>query len=315
MNNIEIYIEKINRVLDYIDNNITEELTIEKLSEIAGFSKFHFHRLFSTIMNEPLGKFINRLKIEKSAQILIRENNRSITDIALEMNYSSSAVFNRSFREYFNCTPSEYRDSKKNNTVSKNCKIQSKEQKESSSLNSYFSIVTNKFKKGFKMEKAMLQQTETRTIEKFHLAYVRYIGPYKNDAELFEGLFSKLCAWAGPRELLNQNSKFFTLYHDDPEITDKVNLRISCGVSVPEETETQGEIGLTVVETNKYAVGLFKLPPDGFQEAWDYMMSSYLPNNGYQPSDGVCFEHYLKDPKDDPDGMFTVEICIPIKPM
>ncbi|MCP4217768.1 MAG: helix-turn-helix transcriptional regulator [bacterium] len=44
------YIARINRVIDYVDENIYDELTLEKLAEVADFSRFHFHRIFRAVV-------------------------------------------------------------------------------------------------------------------------------------------------------------------------------------------------------------------------------------------------------------------------
>jgi AraC family transcriptional regulator len=62
---------------------------------------------------------------------------------------------------------------------------------------------------------------EVKDVPEMYVAYVRYIGPYAGNQELFGSLFNKLCTWAGPRGLLNfPETKMLTIYRDNPEITD-----------------------------------------------------------------------------------------------
>ena len=61
------YAKRINRVLSYIDRNICSELSLDEIAEEALFSKYHFHRIFSSVMEEPLSKYIQRLRLEKAA--------------------------------------------------------------------------------------------------------------------------------------------------------------------------------------------------------------------------------------------------------
>ena len=70
------YIYRINRVIDFIEANIDKELTLEKLSEVANFSPFHFHRIFSAFTGETLNGFIKRKRIERAASILLSEPER-----------------------------------------------------------------------------------------------------------------------------------------------------------------------------------------------------------------------------------------------
>jgi len=50
------YIARINRVMDYIEKHLNEEITLDKIAQVACFSPFHFHRVFSTLTNETINE-------------------------------------------------------------------------------------------------------------------------------------------------------------------------------------------------------------------------------------------------------------------
>lgn len=156
------------------------------------------------------------------------------------------------------------------------------------------------------------QIVEVKELSLMTLAYVRHIGPYKGDAALFESLFGKLCGWAGPRNLIGKEAEFIVVYHDNAEITAENRLRISVSLVVPPQTEVSGEVGKMTIEPGRYAVSRFRLSGSGFQEAWSWIYGTWLPQSGYQPDDRPCFERYPEEPK---DGIFTVDICVPVKPL
>jgi AraC family transcriptional regulator len=150
----------------------------------------------------------------------------------------------------------------------------------------------------------------------FHVAYVRHIGPYQGDAELFKALFGRLLAWAGPRGLVcPPETRFLTVYHDDPNITEPSKLRTSVCISVPADTAVSGEIGKMVVPAGRYARLRFELHPTEYQAAWEAVYGSWLPESGYQPADGPPYEQYLNDATQHPEGKAIVEICLPVKPL
>ncbi len=91
------YYARINRVIDYIENNIAHDFTLDDLAGIACFSKYHFHRIFNSLMNETLFNFIYRLRLERAASRLCFEINKSVTYIALECGFGSPASFSKSF--------------------------------------------------------------------------------------------------------------------------------------------------------------------------------------------------------------------------
>jgi AraC-like DNA-binding protein len=78
------YISRINRVIDYIQNNLHKSLSLNELARVACFSIFHFHRIFSAIIGETLNDFIQRLRVEKAASLLLSNPKKSITEIAFD---------------------------------------------------------------------------------------------------------------------------------------------------------------------------------------------------------------------------------------
>ena len=73
-----------------------------------------------------------------------------------------------------------------------------------------------------------------------------------------------------------------------------------------------GETGKMTIPSGKYAVARFSLSGDEFQEAWGWVYGTWLPQSGYQPDDRLCFEIY---PEEEKNGKFTVDICVPVKPL
>src|ERR1700692_550659 len=104
------YAQRINRVIDYLRANLDRPVKLEELAKVACFSKFHFHRIFGAVSGEALNHFTNRLRLEKAARLL-RYSGQSLTDIALDCGFSSSATFSRAFRSGYDTSPSQFRKS------------------------------------------------------------------------------------------------------------------------------------------------------------------------------------------------------------
>lgn len=307
----QIYIARINRVLDYIENNIGESLDLDKLSQIASFSKFHFHRLFSVLIGETLNSFIKRLRIEKAASMLMNNSKVTITSIALYCGFSSSQTFSRAFKEYFNMSASEFRNGgyKK---ISKNRKMKSKNWEDKYVSSGY---IQDKILRERRLDK-MEAKVQVKDMPELHVAYIRHIGSFKGNAKLFEKLFGKLKKWAGPRGLIRfPETKVIAVYHDDPKITDEDKLRLSTCITIPEDTEVDGEIGKMTVSGGKYAVARFEIRGDQYDEAWEAVIGGWLPGSGYQPDDRSCYEHYINDPKEHPKNIHIVDFYYPVKPL
>lgn len=227
------YIARINRVIDYIESHLEDSLSLNQLSEVANFSPFHFHRIFRAMTGEPLNQFIQRLRIEKAARQLTDNPKKSITVIAFDCGFSGSAPFARAFRDYFNMSASEWR--KQSGEKSKNGKLKSKKGlsksktgKASRLSGGYIKSVTFNITRRVNMKSTSSMNVQVRELPAIPVAYVRHIGPYKGDDNLFRGLFHRLMSWAGPRGLLKfPEAQILIVYHDNPDITDDQKLRTS----------------------------------------------------------------------------------------
>ncbi len=159
-------------------------------------------------------------------------------------------------------------------------------------------------------------QIEVKAMPELEVAYVRNIGPYKGDGELFKGLFNKLMMWAGPRGLLRfPATQVLIVYHDDPNVTDEEKLRLSASISVPKETDAEGEVGRMTVPGGQFAVARFEIGTDEFEQAWGMVCGDWLPDSGYQPDDRLCYELCHNNPEDHPDGKHIIDICVPVRPL
>jgi AraC family transcriptional regulator len=324
----EEYAARIHRVQDYIERNIETQLSLEELANVACFSPFHFHRIFGALTGETLGQFIGRVRIEKAATKLCSNPKLSITRIAFECGFSGSATFARAFRDTFGMSASEWRNggyltfSKKRKTDSNPGKMVSNDGKDVDLSLSYLNGVPAGegaspdqqplITRSNPMEKSSTVKGEVSVerLPEMNVAYVRYVGPYKGDSKLFEGLWGRLMKWAGPRGLLQQ-----TVYHDDPEVTDESKLRVSVCITVPAATKVDGEIGMMSIPAGEYALVYFEINADQYQQAWNYVYGIWLPQSGYQPDDRPCFEWCLNDPNQHPEHKHIVKICVPVKPL
>lgn len=316
----EEYESRINRVIDFIEANIDKELSLKTLAGIASFSPFHFHRVFRAMAGETLNQFIQRVRVEKAAVQLLSNPKKSITEIALDCGFSGSATFARAFRDAFDMSASQWRSG----GYRKKCKVNGNSGQLHCNIgkgidsSSYYDgdVYQNQIWRRIIMKKVVASQVEVREMPELNVAYIRHIGPYKGNSKLFEDLIGKLMAWAGPRDLLRfPETKVIIIYHDDPEITDEEKLRTSVCITVPKDTGVTGPVGKMTVNGGKYVAARFELATDEYQQAWDFVFSQWMPESGYQPDDGPCFEMYLNNPDDHPEKKCVVEICVPVKPL
>ncbi|WP_334313295.1 AraC family transcriptional regulator [Psychrosphaera algicola] len=110
MNNYE---QNLFRVCDYINQNLDDDLTLDRLSTVSGFSKFHFHRVFSAYTGLSVIKFIQMSRLKRASFRLVFKADIKIIDIAFEAGFESAEAFSRAFKREFGQSPSEFRKSPK----------------------------------------------------------------------------------------------------------------------------------------------------------------------------------------------------------
>lgn len=102
------YVEKFMMVCNYITDHCTENITVDQLADLAGFSRFHFSRLFKQFSNMSCYEYLTQKRIAHAERLLI-EPDVSITEVAMRSGFNSLSTFNRIFKSVKNCTPSEYK--------------------------------------------------------------------------------------------------------------------------------------------------------------------------------------------------------------
>lgn len=309
------YYARIHRVIDHVERHLHLELSVEGLAEIGCFSAYHFHRVFGAVVGEPLMAFVTRLRMEKAAKLLAHDASTPVSRIAELVGIPDSSVFARAFRRQFGVSASGWRAGHR--PQSANSKQGKEDRKQGQDFEtSRDHLDGTQSSRRFSMQDEEIQiQVEVRNAAAKPFAYVRHIGPYAGDANLFGRLFGKVFAWAGPRGLLGPEARALTIYHDDNEVTPAEKLRISVGITVPAGTSVEGEIGMLEIPAGKYAVATCAIHPGQYHAAWNSLLRGWFPSSGWQPDDRPCFELHLNDPSTDPEGLHRLELWESVRPL
>ena len=105
------YQRRINLVVEYIRMHLDEQIDLRTLAEISAFSPYHFHRIVSAMLGEPLGEFIVRTRIETAARLL-RYTDTPVSEIAYRVGYDTPSSLSKAFRRFFGISPKMYRITK-----------------------------------------------------------------------------------------------------------------------------------------------------------------------------------------------------------
>ncbi len=104
----EDYANKFVEICDFIDNHCSEDLKLDEVADMSGFSKFYFERLFKQFTGTSFYKYVNQKRIDKASELLIEPGN-SVTDVALNCGFMSISSFIRMFKLKKGCTPTEFK--------------------------------------------------------------------------------------------------------------------------------------------------------------------------------------------------------------
>jgi AraC-like DNA-binding protein len=101
-------LEKLNLAFQYIEEQYQNDISLKDVSFAAGFSEYHFSRIFKEMTGSHFLSYLNERRIKKAIKLLIAHN-MSITEVALSSGFNSIATFNRTFKKLKGCTPVEYK--------------------------------------------------------------------------------------------------------------------------------------------------------------------------------------------------------------
>ncbi|MCX8128789.1 MAG: AraC family transcriptional regulator [Clostridia bacterium] len=296
------YIKRITKVLEFIDNNLSLELSVENLANIACFSPYHFHRIFHSIVGDSVSNYVKKRKLTAAANKLLYSPGATVTAIALEFGFSSHSDFSRSFRAYFKTSPTQFVKSK----MSRRKLI------DSSALSHREAVGIHG-----KEDSDIDRKIRVISLPDFNVAYVRNVGlseEYKSTA--IENSFQMLFVWAKARDLVNDDMQIIGITLDSPEVIPLSECRYDICITVPESIQADGVAGVRKVNANgRYLSYCFGREDAEFSRIFfqtiDYIYGYWMMTNGYLPDDKPCVEFYRTDRE---TGNVIMEFCIPIKP-
>jgi len=263
--------KQINDAVEYILENLENNITVKDIADHCHFSEFYFNRMFKSFTGESVYAFIKRRRLEKSAFDLSTKRESSITDIALQYGYSSSN-YSVAFKKHYNESPHGFK--------------KTRSEKSTIVLDDYDYYDT---------------KIRTEKIDTFTMIYERYIGNYKNMSFQWDDYIER------HKPYRNANSVFVELSYDDPIITDEERCIYDLGMmkysSLPENTLTQTIPGGT------YKVFQFKGHVSQLLATYQGLFQVWLLQSGISLGHRKIFQLYRSVDCD--TQHMTIDIYIP----
>ena len=99
---------KLRKSIEFIQNNYSENITVEQAANISNFSASHFSKMFRQLTGTSFTQYLKNYRLELASEKL-NDEERKISEIAFECGFNNLSYFTRAFYEKYDVTPSEYR--------------------------------------------------------------------------------------------------------------------------------------------------------------------------------------------------------------
>ncbi len=280
------WIENLNAAIEYIESNLTEEISYDRAAQIACCSTYHFQRMFSFITGVPLSEYIRRRRLTLAA-FELQNGGIKVIDTALKYGYESPEAFSRAFKKMHGIMPVSARDI-------------------GVSLKAYPKLTFAITIKGDVEMKYRITQRESFRV----FGVCTEISTEQETAfQQVPQFFRKCDEDLVPDEInellgrFHDNQTISALY-DHSEHTFKYMLCqfLPKGVTVPDK--------FTVLEVPAATWAVFDVPNCEIQAMWRRIWAEWFPTSGYELVEGAQFEMYYGLAS---HGNVFGEIWIPVK--
>ncbi|MFF2483927.1 GyrI-like domain-containing protein [Paenibacillus sp. NPDC058071] len=258
-------LQQFNQLMDYIEENLTEEISGKDISKIVGLSDYHFKRMFSYMARMSLNEYIKNRRLSVANVELI--NGAKVTDIAYKYGYQSLEGFSRSFREWSGFLPSEV--------------IKNKIQKSFPKFSFFIDI-----RGGISMEFKIEEKSKFNIIGVSRRVPIQFEGENHSIVELAQSITEQQrnkmhqIANLHPHQVLNVSYDF-----DDGFLEEKGYLTHMIGFATTKENEYD-DLEQLSIEESLWAIFPNQGPfPVTLQATTAQIYSQWLPSSGYEIAD------------------------------
>ena len=288
----DAYEDRIFGVCEYIESHLQDELSVERLSEIANFSKFHFHRQFANVAGVTVFKFVQLLRLKRASYQLVYYPEMSVLEIALEASFSSPESFARTFKKEFGQTPSGFR------------------------AEPHWKPWHEKYKfprrgvlRTMNVEIVEFQETPVAVLE------------HRGAPELINDSVSQFIAWRKAAGLSPVDKcRTFGVLFDDPKVTKPEDFRFDiCGAfdhlnpKLVEVPKNEFDVVNKVIPGGLCAKIRHLGSHDAMDEKVHYLYGEWLPESGRELRDFPCYVDYQNFFPEVSESELVTDIYLPIQ--
>lgn len=271
---------RVNRGIDHVLRHLDAPVRLDAVAKAAGFSAFHFHRIFKSLLGESLGDFVKRVRLERSVVLMDRgapglRKKPSLTDIALACGFASSADFTRCFKQHFGVAPSKFDVGEFRRSQRQTWQDAVDDPDHRHLLDR---LPPGENPDGFEIQ---LRSLPARRVVYQRVANAFTPGRVTDAAR-------EMVAWAQGHDIAD--GEWLGYMWDDPEIVAPADCRYDVGLTTAELPAN--DLGLGRIDFPAMTVAELEIIGgiDLEQRALDWLYQTWLPASGHTPLDQPCFE-------------------------
>lgn len=281
------YEDRIIRVCTYIDQNLDDDLSLDVLSRVAAFSKYHFHRVFSAYTGLSVTRFVQLERLKRASYRIAFKDELRVIDIALEAGFDSPEAFSRAFKREFGQSPSGFMINP-----------------EWSQWHSIFQFRTPS--KGINiMDVKIVDFQETK------VALIEHHGSPKHVLEAA----AQFIAWRKETGLSPvKTNKTFGIPRNDPNTTKPQDFRFDiCGSINGDVPENSYGVKSALIPNGRCAVIRLQGSHNQIDENIYALYRDWLPQSGEECREFPCYFQYLNFIHDVDECDLLTDIFLPLK--
>lgn len=279
-------------LVNYIEDHISEEISLDRIAEATGYSKYHMHRMFTGVIGLPLHQYIKRRQLTEAARKLIFSEN-SIVQIALEAGYESQQAFMLAFKSMYKLSPDRFR--KKHQFYPVQLKFEV-----SGDLT------------GMKGDRIM----DIQTVEREEISLVGFSNSTEKGFFIIPRLWHKLHKEKG--RIKNRLDMDFIVGVNDYSSSNlqddnPLSFRYIAAVEVSKPENVAPEMYVFTLPAGKYMVFTYQgKASDSMQTIMEYIYNDWFPKSSCQLNEKARFDMIRYGEKTDEKGRSRIEVWVPI---
>ncbi len=281
------YAARFNQVLDYIETHLDEPLTVEQLSQVVHFYKFHFHRQFAEYTGCSVFRYIQRLRLKQASYKLAFDRRAKIIDIALAAGFENPESFSRAFKNTFNQSPSEFR-----------------RQPDWESWHAHYRLKFPERKQTMQVDIVHFATTRIATLE------------HRGSVERLNDAVGQFIEWRKTSGLSpKQSSRTFGIAYDNPDTTEPDKFRFDIGGEVANDVPANPQGVVTrFIPAGRCARVRHVGSHTRLGESVIYpLYRDWLPHSGEELRDFPLFFHYLNLIPDTAEHELVTDVYLPLR--